>query len=113
MALVIGVLAGYASGLVGVGGGIVMVPLLLAVLHVSQHEAHATSLAAIVVIAAFGAAVFASAGEVEMDAALALTIGAVAGAPLGARIMAESDEGPLRIAFGVIMIATGIVMVVT
>lgn len=113
LAFLIGAVAGFASGLVGVGGGIVMVPLLLAMLGATQHEAHATSLAAIVLIAGVGAAAFGSAGEVELEAAVPLAVGALVGAPVGARVMAGSGEARLKAAFGVITIVVGLVMVLT
>jgi uncharacterized membrane protein YfcA len=99
-----GFLAGVMSGLLGVGGGIVMVPLLVLVAKQTQHQAHATSLAAVVVMGAVGSATFASEGEVEIGLALALAAGSLFGAPLGARIMANTAEGPLKVAFGVLML---------
>ena len=107
-ALAIGVVAGVASGLLGVGGGIVIVPLLTGLLAMVQHRAHATSLAAIVPIAAVGAITFAAAGSVDVVVALLLAGGSLAGAPLGARIMARSTEGALQAAFGILMILVSV-----
>jgi uncharacterized protein len=107
----IGLVAGFFSGLLGVGGGIVMVLLLVWLLGESQHEAHATSLAAILPIAAVGAATFAFEGEIHYVLAAMLAAGAVLGAPIGARIMARSGEGSLKIAFGALMIASGVILV--
>ncbi|MFN2587087.1 MAG: TSUP family transporter [Actinomycetota bacterium] len=109
--LAIGFAAGAASGLLGVGGGTVMVPLLVALLAFSQHRAHATSLAAIVPIASVAVAVFATEGAVEYDTAALLALGAVAGAPLGARAMAAVGERSLEAAFGVFLVAVGVTMV--
>jgi uncharacterized membrane protein YfcA len=105
----IGTCAGLLSGLLGVGGGIVMIPFLV-MLGFSQHEAHATSLAAICPIALVGAAKFASAGEIEYGLAIALAAGSVVGAPLGARVMAGLPEGSLKVVFGVVMIVSGAVL---
>lgn len=99
-----GLVAGVMSGLLGVGGGVVLVPLLVTVAHLSQHEAHATSLAAVVFIAAVGAATFGADGEVEVTLAALLAAGSLFGAPLGARIMATTAEGNLKVAFGVLML---------
>ena len=99
-----GVVAGVMSGLLGVGGGIVMVPLLVMVGHLSQHEAHATSLAAVVFMAAVGAATFGADGKVEVELAALLAAGSLFGAPLGARIMANTAEGNLKTAFGILML---------
>lgn len=81
-----------------------MVPLLVLVARQSQHEAHATSLAAVVLMGAVGAATFAADGQVDVGLALALAAGSLIGAPLGAKIMARTAEGQLKIAFGVLML---------
>ncbi|MDQ4026190.1 MAG: sulfite exporter TauE/SafE family protein [Actinomycetota bacterium] len=109
--LAIGLVAGVASGLLGVGGGTVMVPLLTAFAAFSQHRAHATSLAAIVPIAAVAVVVFAAEGVVEYDTAALLALGSIAGAPLGARAMAAVGERSLEAAFGLFLVAVGIAMV--
>ncbi len=110
-ALVVGSIAGLASGLLGIGGGLVMVPLLVAFLSLSQHHAHATSLAAIVLIAAGGAVVFGSAGEVDLRYAGLVAAGALVGAPVGARLMARTSEANLQIAFGIFMVVVGATLV--
>ena len=104
----VGLVAGVLSGLLGVGGGIVIVPLLVALIHLNQHQAHATSLAAIVPIGAVGALTFALGGEIDLEVAGLLALGALAGAPFGALIMARIKERPLRIMFGVLMIAVAL-----
>ena len=100
----VGLAAGLLSGLLGVGGGVVMVPLLVAVIGLSQHQAHATSLAAIVPIAAVGAFRFAQDGTVDVGLAALLGAGSLVGAPLGARVMARLAAGPLQMLFGGVMI---------
>lgn len=107
----VGLLAGAFSGLFGVGGGIVMVPLIVLVAGLSQHHAHATSLAAILPIAAVAAARFGAGSEIDYGIAVLLALGSLAGAPLGARVMAAISEGALKIAFGVLMVSVGISMV--
>jgi uncharacterized membrane protein YfcA len=97
------------SGLLGVGGGVVMVPLLVAQ-GLSQHHAHATSLAAIVPIAVVGGVTFALEGEVDYTIALLLAAGSLVGAPFGARVMARMREAPLKIVFGVFMIVVAIAL---
>lgn len=108
--LAFGLIAGVASGLLGVGGGILLVPLLAAA-GFEQHRAHATSLAAIVPIALAGTATFASQASVSWPAAAALAAGAVVGAPLGARAMAATGARGLRLAFGLVTAAVGLAMV--
>lgn len=111
IAVLVGVLAGIGSGLLGVGGGTILVPLSVFWLGLTQHRAHATSLAAIAPIALVGAVAFGAAGEVDVAATLGLATGALVGAPLGARVMAGLSERRLKIAFGVTMVCVGIAMV--
>lgn len=108
--ILIGVAAGFASGLLGVGGGIFIVPGLTAVVGMNQHGAHATSLAAIVPIAIVGSATFAASGEIDLTAALLLAAGSLVGAQLGARLMMRASERLLRALFGGLMIVSAIVM---
>jgi uncharacterized membrane protein YfcA len=107
-AAAIGAAAGLFSGLLGVGGGIVMVPLLVLVSGLSQHEAHATSLAAIVPIAAVGALRFGAEGALDLPVAFLLAAGSLVGAPLGARLMARTGESALSLAFGLLVIAVAV-----
>lgn len=108
--ILVGVLAGLFSGILGVGGGIVMVPLMVGILHFDQHRAHATSLAAIVLIAIAGVVRFALAGEVEWAVGLALGIGGVVGSTAGAHLMHRMSPIALRVVFGLIMVAAGLRM---
>jgi uncharacterized membrane protein YfcA len=109
--ILIGLIAGLASGLLGVGGGIVMVPLLVWASSFDQKRAHATSLAAIVPIAAAGAAVYATDLSVDLGIGIALALGTIVGAPIGARLLARSSDATLKIAFGVLQLVIGISMV--
>lgn len=109
--ILIGLVAGVSSGLFGVGGGLVMVPLLVWLCGVDQHRAHATSLAAIVAIAGVAAIVFAQDGSVDLRAGAVLAAGALVGAPLGARLLARTEAGRVRIAFGVLQVIVGLVLV--
>ena len=111
--VIIGLVAGVASGMFGVGGGIVMVPLAVLWLAFDQHSAHATSLAAIVPIAFAGAVTFALNDEMDFGLAALLAAGALVGAPIGARLMARTAERSLKIAFGVLTIAVGVLVVVS
>lgn len=111
--IAVGFVAGLMSGLLGVGGGVVMVPLLVYAVHLSQHQAHATSLAAVIVIGAVGAATFALDGQVEVGLAALFALGSLLGAPIGARVMAGIAEGPLKILFGILMIVVAGLLVWT
>jgi uncharacterized protein len=109
--ILIGFLAGLASGLFGVGGGIVMIPLLVWLIAFDQHRAHATSLAAIVLIAAAGATVFGGAGSIDYAVAGLLAAGSLVGAPLGAWLLSRWSAARLKVALGVLSIAVGLTMV--
>lgn len=103
-AFLIGVSAGIASGLFGVGGGIVMVPAMVLLLGTKQHVAHANSLAAIVPIATVGAIPFVAAGLVDVPLAIAMAVTATIGARLGARMMHALAERQLRRVFVVFLL---------
>ncbi|GAB3595135.1 sulfite exporter TauE/SafE family protein [Microbacterium tumbae] len=97
--IVIGLIAGLLSGLFGVGGGTVIVPLLVLVLHFDQRLAAGTSLAAIVPTAAVGVISYAASGSVAWIPALLLAIGAVIGAQIGTRLLPRISQTALRWAF--------------
>lgn len=107
----VGVLAGLASGLFGVGGGVVIVPGLVMVAAMGQHLAHGTSLTAIVPIAVAGTIGYATAGEVDLVAAVLMAAGALVGAPLGVAAMARVPQRRLRGAFGVLLVLTAVRLV--
>lgn len=107
-----GAVAGFASGLLGVGGGLVLVPLLVGVVSFSQHHAHATSLAAVVLIATGGAVAFGGAGEVDLAAAGLLAAGGLFGAPIGAKLMARTSEARLKTVLGLFMVTVGATLVI-
>ena len=108
--LAVGAVAGLLSGVLGVGGGIIMVPLLTGFLAFDQHRAHAHSLAAIVLIALSAATGFALAGEIDPAVGLALGLGGIAGSTAGANLMHKLSPQTLRAVFGLIMIGTGVRM---
>ncbi|MGH8950442.1 MAG: sulfite exporter TauE/SafE family protein [Acidimicrobiia bacterium] len=108
--VLIGVAAGLLSGGFGVGGGIVLVPLLLAV-GLARHRAHATSLASILPIAAAGAIAFAISGEVNLGLGVAVGIGGVVGSIVGASLMNRLSTRSLSIFFGLVILVAGIRMI--
>ncbi len=102
----IGLAAGLLSGLFGVGGGIIMVPLLVAWFALDQRRASATSLLAIVPIATASAAGYALTGAVDLGAGLLLAMGGVVGGQLGTRLLPRTPIPRLQFWFGVLSIAT-------
>ena len=106
----IGLGGGLLSGLLGVGGGIVMVPLLVLWAGYAQRQAHAISLGAIIPISIAGIATYGVAGEVRWWEALGLAAGAVVGAPIGAGLLARIDERLLKIIFGTFLVAVAVLL---
>lgn len=104
----VGVAAGFLSGLFGVGGGILVVPALVLVLGMDQRRAHGTSLAAVLPIALSSLVGYALADKVDWAVALPLAIGAVGGAVLGTRWLAVLPHRALAIGFSLVLLATAV-----
>jgi uncharacterized protein len=109
--LAVGLVAGLLSGLLGVGGGVVIVPALVLATGFTQHEAHATSLLAVIPIAAVGAVTYAIDDSVSLQIAALLAAGGLVGAPIGAKAMAKMSEATLKIVFGCLIIVLGVLLV--
>jgi uncharacterized protein len=107
----IGGAGGLLSGLLGVGGGIVMVPLLVLRAGYRQRDAHAMSLGAIIPISLASVVTYGVAGQVRIGYAVALTAGSVVGARVGAGLLARIQERPLKIVFGLFLGAVSILLV--
>ena len=99
----IGVAGGLLSGLLGVGGGVIMVPLLVLWAGYRQRDAHALSLGAIIPISLAGVITYGAAGKVRVGYAVALAVGAIVGARLGAGLLARIEERPLKLVFGLFL----------
>lgn len=105
--VMIGLLAGLFSGMFGVGGGTVIMPLLVLFLAFDQRLAAGTSLAAIVPLAAVGVVSYALSDSVAWLPALILAAGAVVGAQVGTRLLPRVSQTALRwgfVAFLVVVI---------
>jgi uncharacterized membrane protein YfcA len=102
--------AGVLSGLFGVGGGIVMVPVMVLLLGIVQRRAQATSLAAIVPIAAVGALVFGRADNLDLGAATVLIVGALVGVWAAGAVLPRVSDARLRQIFGALMAAVAVAM---
>ncbi|WP_434809885.1 sulfite exporter TauE/SafE family protein [Microbacterium sp. bgisy189] len=97
--LAVGLAAGLLSGLFGVGGGTVIVPLLVLILGFDQRLASGTSLAAIVPTASVGVVSYALSDSVAWIPALVLAAGAVVGAQIGTWLLARLPQNALRWGF--------------
>jgi uncharacterized protein len=109
--MAIGTAAGLFSGLFGVGGGSVIVPLLVLWLGYDERAATATSLAAIVFIAGFGAAVQGLYGNVHvLDAAL-VGVPAIGGVLLGTWLQQRIDVRSISLLFAAVLLASAVELV--
>jgi len=104
LALALGLATGVLSGLFGVGGGILFVPILLA-LGLGQLEAQATSLLAILPTVAAGAWNQRRYGNLRVRTALIVGVASVLGVEVGARIATALPESTLRRLFAVLLLA--------
>jgi uncharacterized membrane protein YfcA len=103
MSFLIGLLAGTFGGLVGLGGGVIMVPLLASVLKIGQHKAHGTSLVALVFTGLMGSVTYAVQGSIDILASALLASTAIFTARSGARFANALPDWKLKKAFGVFM----------
>jgi uncharacterized membrane protein YfcA len=108
----IGVVAGFFSALFGVGGGLVVVPLLILVAGWDERRATATSLAAIGITASAGVAVYAILGEVQPAEAALVGIPGAVGAAAGAALQQRLTTRTLSLAFAALLAAVGVALVV-
>jgi uncharacterized protein len=109
----IGLAAGVFSAFFGVGGGIVVVPLLLLVAGLSEREATATSLGAIVITAAAGAFIFSLRGEVEVGYAALVGLPAAAGAVAGTAWQQRVTESTVTYGFAALLTVIGVLLLTT
>jgi uncharacterized membrane protein YfcA len=107
-----GLAGGLFSGLTGVGGGAVMVPMLVGLLRLSQHRAHGTSLAVIIFVASAAVVPYGLAGNIDWPLAGLLSVGAALGVYPGARVMQRIPARQLRLLFGLFLFATSIRLLV-
>ncbi|HKY65236.1 MAG TPA: sulfite exporter TauE/SafE family protein [Acidimicrobiales bacterium] len=111
--VVVGLAAGFLSGLFGVGGGVLMVPGLVLVLGMGQRLAHGTSLAAIVPIALAGVLGYALEGEVDWVVSLFLVVGAAGvGAFVGTYLLHLLPTRLLALVFAAVLVATAVRMLI-
>src|SRR3954465_12291693 len=109
---VIGTAAGFFSGLFGVGGGTIMVPLLIVWLGYGEREATGTSLMAIILIAAVGTGVQALYGNVPPLEALVVGAPAIAGVIAGTALQQRVPERAVAFSFAVLLVISAVLLVV-
>ncbi|RIH84587.1 Sulfite exporter TauE/SafE [Calidithermus terrae] len=107
----IGTLAGVFGGLVGLGGGVIAVPLMVSFLKLSQHRATATSLVAVVFTGITGAITYATQGTVDWVASLLIIPTAMIAARAGALFANKLSEWRLKRIFGWYLIAVALILI--
>lgn len=110
--IICGLLGGFFGGLLGLGGGVIMIPLMTWLAKMTQHQAHGTSLVAIVFTAIVGAATYFIHGGIDWKVALILAISATFTARFGARYAHSLPEKKLKMAFGFFLVFVSTMLVV-
>ena len=110
--LLIGFVGGVAGGMFGIGGGAIMVPALLYLFHMTQHQAQGTTLAIMLPpIGLLAALRYYYAGHVNVKIAVFVALGFFFGALLGADLVQDISSPNLKRAFGIFLIVIGTKMV--
>jgi uncharacterized protein len=112
ISLAIGFAAGLFGGLIGLGGGIIMIPLMISVLKLSQHQAHGTSLVALIFTGMAGALIYGLEGHIDFLAAGSLAVTAIVTARAGANYAHALPGWKLRRAFGAFLIFCAALLVI-
>ncbi len=112
--LLVGLLGGVVSGMLGIGGGIVMVPALAFLFGLSQHQAQGTTLALMVPpIGLLAAWTYYKAGFVDLKIAAFVCLGFFLGGLVGAKLVVGLPDTLLRKIFGVALLIIAIKMILT
>lgn len=110
--LCIGLCAGILSGLVGVGGGIIIVPALIYFMNISQHEAQGTSLAVLLLpVGILAVYSYYQKGFVDVKYALIIASTFVIGGLIGSKIAITLDQNLLKKIFGTFLLLISIKMI--
>jgi uncharacterized membrane protein YfcA len=112
MYIAIGLLVGSFSGLLGVGGGLILIPILIYGYGLTQHQAQGTSLAVMIPpITLLAALRYYHSGNVKLGMAAFIAVGFAAGGLLGADIVQRISEPVLRRIFGLFLFAASLRMI--
>jgi uncharacterized membrane protein YfcA len=110
ISLVIGLAAGFFGGIAGVGGGLIMIPLMVGILKLGRHQAHGTSLVALVFTGLSGAISYGLNGSINLMAAICLAATAMFTSRAGARYCHLLPEWKLKKYFGAFLIFCAILL---
>jgi uncharacterized membrane protein YfcA len=112
MNFLIGFFAGIFGGLVGLGGGVIMIPLMVGFLKLTQHQAHGTSLVALVFTGISGAIAYGMKGTIDITAAVLIAVTAIITARAGAHFAHSLPEWKLKRSFGAFLIFVSCLMLI-
>lgn len=112
-AVMIGLAAGLVSGLLGIGGAVILNPAFVFLLKVPIRRAFGTSLIVIAILAVPGSVVHYALGHIDPRLALLLAVGVVPGGYIGARIAGVAKSRTLAYAFGAFLAMSGVVLGLT
>ncbi|MDR3591428.1 MAG: sulfite exporter TauE/SafE family protein [Negativicutes bacterium] len=105
--ILVGFVVGILSGLLGLGGGVFLIPVMVTCFAVAQHNAHATSLAVVVPTAVVSATSYAFHGFIDFGTTLNVIIGSIIGASFGARLAKKIPAAQLKRLFGLFLVCVG------
>lgn len=108
----IGVIAGFMSGYVGVGGGFIMVPLFVSMLGIPMRLASGTSLTAVCILAIPGVIEQAFLSNIDYMVGIAMMVGSIPGAVVGANLVKRVPERALRFAFAAFLLLMAVLLIV-
>jgi uncharacterized membrane protein YfcA len=109
--ILLGLIAGVVSGLIGIGGGVLMIPVLVLLFGFSQHQAQGTTLAMFVLPIGLAAALsYYQKGYVNLYATLLLSLGFVVGGFIGGKLAVNLSDTTLRISFGTFLLLIALKM---
>ncbi|MDR3563532.1 MAG: sulfite exporter TauE/SafE family protein [Negativicutes bacterium] len=107
----VGFTVGILSGLLGLGGGVFLIPVMVSYFAVAQHNAHATSLAVVVPTAIISAISYGFHGNIDLGITTNVIIGSMLGASFGARLAKKIPAAQLKRLFGLMLVVVGLRMV--
>ena len=107
----IGVIAGFMSGYVGVGGGFIMVPLFVSMLGIPMRLASGTSLTAVCILAIPGVIEQAVLGNIDYMVGIAMMVGSIPGAVVGANLVKRVPERALRFTFAAFLLLMAVLLI--
>lgn len=112
LAACIGLCAGVLSGYVGVGGGFLMIPLFMQVLHMPMKLTSGTSLIGVLMLSVPGAIMQAALGNIHWLAGICVALGTIPGAVIGTKLLKHVPELALRFLFGGFLLVAAVLLVI-